>query len=182
MFAEIDRLDLLVNNAGVQTWKPLLKLSQKDWDRTIRTNLTGCFLCTQLAARIMCDAGDGGCIINIGSGANREPFPNLVDYCASKGGIETFTRVAAVELGPHKIRVNCVAPGAIEIERTKKEAPDYAATWTPLTPLRRIGNVKDVADAVVFLAGDTASFIAGQTLYIDGGLMTQIPWPYDTES
>ena len=103
----------------------LLELQQADWERTLRTNLTGTFLCSQRAARWMQQNGGGG-IINIGSGANKTPFPNLVDYGASKGGIEMLTRVSAVELGPLGIRVNCVAPGAIEIERTKLEAPDYA--------------------------------------------------------
>ncbi len=171
------RLDLLVNNAGVQTWAPLLELDEKDWDRTIRTNLKGTFLCTQQAARLMKDA-DGGVIINIGSGANKAPFPSLVDYCASKGGIEAFTVVAAVELGPHGIRVNCVAPGCIEIERTQKESPDYEKTWGPLTPLRRIGHVEDVSKAVNFFASDDADFVAGQTLYVDGALWSQAPWPY----
>lgn len=186
MFAEIQqtagRIDLVVNNAGVQTWASLLELREEDWDRTIRTNLKGCFLCTQQAARLMIAGGQGGAIINIGSGANQAPFPNLVDYCASKGGIQNLTQVAAVELGPHNIRVNCVAPGAIEIERTRREAPDYAKTWSPITPLRRIGDVTDVADAVVFLAGPAARFITGQTLYVDGGLWTQVPWPYPTQS
>jgi len=182
MFAELDReagrIDVLVNNAGVQTWSPLLELSEEDFDRTIRTNLKGCFLCTQAAARRMKDAG-GGSIINIGSGANSRPFPNLVDYNASKGGIDNLTLVAAVELGPYGIRVNCVAPGAIEIERTKEEAPDYAGTWSPLTPLRRVGQPVDVARAVVFLASEQADFITAQTLYVDGGLMSQCPWPYE---
>lgn len=180
MFAEVanrlGQIDLLVNNAGVQTWAPLLDLREEDWDRTIRTNLKGTFLCTQAAARTMRQRG--GCIVNIGSGANTRPFPSLIDYCASKGGIQTFTVVAAVELGPLKIRVNCVAPGCIEIERTRLESPDYAKTWSPLTPLGRIGRVEDVADAVVFLAGDGARFITGQTLYVDGGLWSQAPWPY----
>ncbi len=183
MFEALDEqaggIDLLINNAGVQTWASLLELEEADWDRTIRTNLKGTFLCTQAAARRMRDAG--GCIISIGSGANKVPYPSLIDYCASKGGIETFTKVAAVELGPLGIRVNCVAPGCIEIERTKKEAPDYAKTWSPLTPLRRIGQVEDVAAAVVFLAREQASFITGQTLYVDGGLWSQGPWPYDTK-
>ncbi len=170
-------LELLVNNAGVQTWAPLLELEETDWDRTIRTNLKGTFLCTQQAALIMKDRG-GGTIVNIGSGANKAPFPNLVDYCAAKGGIEQLTVVSAVELGRYGIRVNCVAPGCVEIERTREESPDYAGTWSPLTPLGRVGQVEDVADAVVFLAGDKAQFIAGQTLYVDGGLWSQIPWPY----
>jgi NAD(P)-dependent dehydrogenase (short-subunit alcohol dehydrogenase family) len=113
-------IDLLVNNAGVQTWSPLLDLKESDWDRTIRTNLKGTFLCTQQAARLM--RPTGGRIINIGSGANKAPLPNLSDYCASKGGIQTFTVVAAVELGRYGITVNCVAPGTVEIERTKQEA------------------------------------------------------------
>lgn len=181
MFEQFDRqagqLNLLVNNAGVQTWAPLLELREEDWDRTIRTNLKGTFLCTQQAARRMQTAG-GGRIVNIGSGANKAPFPNLGDYCASKGGIETLTVVAAVELGQYSITVNCVAPGTIEIERTRLEDPDYAGTWAALTPLGRIGYVEDVANAVVFLAGPGADFITGQTLYVDGGLWSQIPWAY----
>jgi NAD(P)-dependent dehydrogenase (short-subunit alcohol dehydrogenase family) len=179
---QVGRLDLAVNNAGRQTWSPLLSLNEEDFDRTIRTNLKGCFLVTQQAALLMREAGRGGSIINIGSGANRCPFPNLSDYCASKGGIETLTRVAAVELGPLGIRVNCVAPGAIEIERTRREAPDYAKTWSPITPLRRVGDVTDVADAVVYFASNAARFVTGQTLYVDGGLWTQAPWPYDTSA
>ena len=170
------RLDLLVNNAGVQTWSPLLELEEADWDRTLRTNLKGTFLCTQRAARLMKE--HGGSIINIGSGAIKRPFPNLVDYVASKGGINNLTQSAAVELGPYGIRVNCVAPGAIEIERTKLESDDYEATWSPVTPLRRIGYPADVAQAVVFLVSDKADFITAQTLYVDGGLFEQAGWPY----
>jgi len=172
------RLDILVNNAGVQTWKPLLELTETEWDRVIDTNLKGCFLCTQLAARAMKDSR-GGSIVNIGSGCNKWPFPNLVDYTSSKGGIEQFTKVAAVELGKYGIRVNCVAPGAIEIERTKEEAGDYAGTWAKLTPLSRIGTPADVASVVAFLCTPGASFITGQTIYTDGGLFTRPAWPYE---
>ena len=171
------RIDLLVNNAGVQTWVPFLELKESDWDRTIRTNLKGTFLCTQQSARLMKESG--GRIINIGSGSNKAPFPCLSDYCASKGGIETLTTVSAVELGQYGITVNCIAPGTIEIERTKLEDPDYAGEWGSRTPMRRIGHVKDVADAVVFFAGERAEFITGQTLYVDGGLWSQVPWIYD---
>ncbi len=172
------RLDCLVNNAGRQTWASLLELREEDWDRTLRTNLKGSFLCTQVAARHMIEAGRGGSIINIGSGANKQPFLNLVDYCASKGGLEQLTRVSACELGAYGIRVNCVAPGAIEIERTREESDDYAGTWSPLTPLGRIGLPEDVARMVVHLASEEASFVTGQTIYVDGGLWTKTHWPY----
>ena len=170
--------DLLVNNAGVQTWTPLLELAEEDWDRVIRTNLKGCFLNTQRAAQLMVEHGKRGSIINIGSGCNKFAFPRLVDYTASKGGIEQFTKVSAVELGPHGIRVNCVAPGAIELERTKAESPDYAETWANVTPLGRVGQPGDVARVVVLLAGDNADFVTGQTLFVDGGLFSMPVWPY----
>ena len=177
-FETFGRLDILVNNAGVQTWKPLLDLTEAEWDRTIATNLKGCFLCTQSAARHMRTKG-GGRVINIGSGCNKVAFPNLVDYTASKGGIEMFTKVAAAELGRYQITVNCVAPGAVEIERTKQEAGDYAGTWAKLTPLGRVGQPADVARAVVFLASDAAAFITGQTIWVDGGLFSKPAWPYE---
>jgi NAD(P)-dependent dehydrogenase (short-subunit alcohol dehydrogenase family) len=177
VLTEFSRLDVLVNNAGVQTWKPLLELEEAEWDRVIDTNLKGCFLCTQRAARHMKEHG-GGAIINIGSGCNKVPFPNLVDYTASKGGIDMFTKVSAIELGRYGIRVNCVAPGAVEIERTKNEAGDYAGTWSKVTPLGRVGQPADVARAVAFFAGQTADFVTGQTLWVDGGLFTHPIWPY----
>jgi len=176
-FETFPRLDILVNNAGVQTWKPLLDLTESEWDRTLDTNLKGCFLCTQRAARHMRGFGSGR-IVNIGSGCNKIAFPNLVDYTASKGGIEMFTKVAAVELGQYQITVNCVAPGAVEIERTKLEAGDYSGTWANLTPLGRVGQPLDVARAVVFLASDSAAFITGQTIWVDGGLFSKPSWPY----
>ena len=172
------RIDVLVNNAGTQTWGPLLDVAEDDWDRVIATNLKGCFLCTQAAARRM-KAQGGGAIVNIGSGSNKVPFPNLAAYTASKGAIEMFTRVAAVELGPHRIRVNCVAPGAVEVERTKLESPDYGARWGGITPLGRVGTPVDVGRAVVFLASEHGAFITGQTIGVDGGLFVQTRWLYD---
>jgi NAD(P)-dependent dehydrogenase (short-subunit alcohol dehydrogenase family) len=181
MFGEalsrLGRLHILVNNAGTQVFKPLLELGEDEWDRVIDTNLKGCFLCTQRAARHMKENG-GGRIVNIGSGSNKVPFPKLVSYSASKGGVEMFTKVAAVELGPYGITVNCVAPGAIEVERTKHEAGEYAATWSKLTPIGRIGTPEDVAHAVAFLASEAAGFITAQTILVDGGLFTKPQWPY----
>ena len=174
-----DAPDVLVNNAGIQTWAGLLELKVSDWDAVMHTNLRGCFLNTQAAGRAMVSAGKGGSIVNLGSGCNKLAFPKLVDYTASKGGIEQFTKSAAVELGPHGIRVNCIAPGAIATERTASEAGDYAGTWSKITPLRRVGTPEDIAGPVVFLCSDAASFITGQTIWVDGGVFSRAPWPYD---
>ena len=176
VLSEFGRLDALVNNAGVQVWKPLLETEEPEWDRVLATNLKGCFLCTQRAARHM-KQHRLGAIVNIGSGCNKVPFPNLSAYTASKGGIEMFSKSAAMELGPFGIRVNCIAPGAIETERTKAEAANFVKSWSALTPLRRIGVPGDVAAAVEFLLSENASFITGQTLAVDGGLFIQPRWP-----
>ncbi|MEZ5755687.1 MAG: SDR family oxidoreductase [Paracoccaceae bacterium] len=170
---------VLVNNAGIQTWAGLLDLRAEQWDAVMRTNLRGTFLNTQAAARLLLGGGGGGAIVNLGSGCNKLAFPKLVDYTASKGGIEQFTKSAASELGPHGIRVNCVAPGAIATERTASEAGDYAATWSPITPLRRVGTPADIAGPVLFLCSAAADFVTRQTLWVDGGVFSQAPWPYD---
>lgn len=181
MFAALrkrfERLDLLVNNAGTQTWAPLLDLKEEEWDRDIATNLKGTFLCLQAAAKWMAEIG-GGAIVNIGSGCNKVPFPHLISYSASKGGIEMLTKVAAIELGRYRIRVNCVAPGAILIDRTKKEDPRYAAIWGKEAPMGRVGLPADVGNAVIFLASDEASFVSGQTIWVDGAAFTKPSWPY----
>ena len=171
---------VMVCNAGIQTWSSLIDLKVEDWDRVMATNLRGMFLNTQTAAKAMIAAGIPGNIITLGSGCNKLAFPRLVDYTTSKGGVEQFTKVAACELGPHGIRVNCIAPGAIETDRTKAEAPDYAATWAPVTPLRRVGLPQDLTGPLMFLISDAASFVTGQTLWVDGGTFSQAPWPYPT--
>ena len=182
MFAAIDEafggLDILVNNAGTQVWAPLLELSEADWDRVIDTNLKGTFLCAQRAGRRMRDRGWGR-VINIGSASNRVAFPKLVSYTASRGGIEMFTKVAAAELGQYGITVNCVAPGAIETERTKLEAPDYAGMWGKVMPMGRVGRPGDIASTIAFLVSDEAEYITGQTLFVDGGYLTRGIWPYE---
>lgn len=171
---------VLVNNAGIQTWAALMDLRADQWDAVMRTNLRGTFLNTQAAARLMIAGGVAGSIVNLGSGCNKVAFPRLVDYTASKGGIEQFTKAAASELGPHGIRVNCVAPGAIATERTAAEAGDYAGQWSPLTPLRRVGTPEDIAGPVLFFCSPAAGFVTGQTLWVDGGVFSQAPWPYET--
>lgn len=180
VISQFGALHILVNNAGVQTWKSLLEVTETEWDQVIKTNLKGCFLCTQCAALHMKDNG-GGAIVNIGSGCNKLPFPSLVAYTASKGGIEMLTKVAAVELGPYGIRVNCVAPGAIEIERTRQENSHYTELWGQITPLGRVGTPLDVGRVVAFLASEESSFVSGQTVYVDGGVFSQATWPYQQE-
>ena len=118
-------------------------------------------------------------ISNLGSGCNHLAFPSLVSYTASKGGIEMLTKSAALELGPLGIQVNCIAPGAIETERTKSETTGYAERWSPLTPQRRVGQVDDIADAVLALCQPGMRFVSGQTLGVDGGLFSRAIWPED---
>jgi NAD(P)-dependent dehydrogenase (short-subunit alcohol dehydrogenase family) len=174
------RLNILVNNAGIQTWRALLDVTESEWDDVVDTNLKGCFLCTQAAARHMKDRG-GGSIVNIGSGCSKLAFPRLVAYTASKGGVDMLTKVSALELGRYGIRVNCVAPGAVEIERTKLEAADYASAWGRLTPLGRVGTPRDIGQMVAFLASDESSFVTGQTVWVDGGVFSQAQWITDTQ-
>ena len=134
---------ILVSNAGIQFWGRLLDVKEAEWDRLFATNVKGSMLCMQQAALRMADAGVGGRIIQLGGGCIRAPFPMLSGYTASKAAIEALGKVGAVELGPHRITVNTVAPGAIETERTRKETADFGAAWGPLTPLRRIGQPRD---------------------------------------
>lgn len=183
LHAQLPQLDLLVNNAGVQTYCALLDVKEADWDRIIRTNLKGCFLCTQAAGHWMREQWQNkrqpGAIVNIGSGCNKHPFPRLVAYTASKGGIEQFTKVAAIELSDFGIRVNCVAPGAVITERTLRDDPEFDQAWSKATPLGRIGTPQDIGQAVVFLASNQASFISGQTVWVDGAAFTMPNWAYE---
>ena len=169
--------NILINNAGIQTWKPLIELELSEWERTLATNLTGCFLLTRCFARHLIPESLPGIIVNMGSGCNKLAFPNLVDYSASKGGIEMLTKSSALELGPYGIRVNCIAPGAIETERTKKEVADYADSWAALTPLGRVGQPEDVAASVLMLCSESSKFITGQTINVDGGVFSRAVWP-----
>ncbi len=163
-------LDILVNNAGITLWQDFFETDEAHWDATLDTNLKGVFFCTQAAARLMREQGWGR-VVNISSGASRTAFKRATPYNASKGGLNLLTMGLAVELGPYGITVNAVAPGAILIERTRHELPDYAGTFARATPLGRVGYPEDVAGAVLYFCSEAAGYVTGQVFWVDGGLL-----------
>ncbi|MGN6813748.1 MAG: SDR family NAD(P)-dependent oxidoreductase [Thermomicrobiales bacterium] len=162
-------LDILVNNAGITLWEDFFATDEKHWDATLDTNLKSVFFCTQAAARLMRDQRWGR-VANISSGASRSAFKRATPYNASKGGLNMLTAGLAVELGEYGITVNAVGPGAILIERTSHELPDYAGTFAKATPLGRVGYPDDIAGAVLYFCSDAAAYVTGQTFWVDGGL------------
>jgi NAD(P)-dependent dehydrogenase (short-subunit alcohol dehydrogenase family) len=173
--ARYGRLDILVNNAGVEPKASLLEMSDEAWDSAVAVNLTGTFLCTQIAARHMVARGGGGRIIQISSIAGKNYLPNCANYCATKAGVNGFTREAARELAPHGITVNAVCPGVIETHMTEaaRNNPTLMAKWMREIPAQRLGQSDEVASFVAFLASPQASYITAQSLNIDGG---KVPW------
>lgn len=169
-------IDIVVNNAGITVWKPIFEVDELVWDRQIDTNLKSQFFLSQAVGREMAQHG-GGRIINIGSVLGYGAMQSVAPYSASKGGVAALTRALAVELSPHGITVNTVAPGPIEVARNLDDDPDYAAHWAAILPVRRVGQPEDIAAAVAFLASDEASFITGQVLYVDGGQTTTLLHP-----
>lgn len=169
------RIDIMVNNSGVTWPKPFLELDEETWDRTFAINLRGMYLCSQRAAQHMVRQGGGGRIINLSSVHGFSATRNHAHYEATKGGINMFTKALGIELAPHAITVNCIAPGAIEVERYYKTNPDYDRdAMGQRIPLGRVGFPKDVAPLAVFLASDDASYITGETILVDGGLIARM--------
>jgi len=164
----LDRLDVLVNCAGITAWIDLADPSEETWDRVIDTNLKGTFFCSVEAARLMRPAG-GGSIVNVSSVVATRGLRNLAAYAASKGGINSLTIQLAVELAPDRIRVNAFAPGATNVQRNLDDDPSYPETWAPLIPLGRIAEPEDMVGPAVFLASDESAHVTGQLLYVDGG-------------
>ena len=168
-------LDILVNNAGIVHAADVLELKEADFDRVLRINLKGAFLVGQAAARRMVDqvkAGrPAGTIINMSSVNAVLAIPNQVPYCVSKGGIAQLTKVMALSLAPHGIRVNAIGPGSIMTDILKSVATDREAKRRLLarTPLGRIGEPDEIAAIALFLASDDAAYVTGQTVYADGG-------------
>lgn len=169
-----DRVDVLVNNAGIEMEKPLAKLTVKDWDLILNVNLRGTFLLSQAAVPLFPESG--GAIVNISSIHATHAFPHSIPYACSKAGLVALTRNLALELAPRHIRVNCICPGYIDTrlwEKYLRNAADpksVAEQTTALHPLGRRGIPADVSEAALFLASEASSFITGTDLVLDGGL------------
>jgi 3-oxoacyl-[acyl-carrier protein] reductase len=164
------RLDVLVNNAGVNRDNLLLRMKEKEWDEVLETNLKGAFNCSRFALKYMLKQGFG-CIINISSVVGIYGNPGQSNYAASKAGLIGFTKSLAKEVGRKRIRVVALAPGFIETEMTEKLPPDLKAKVLERIPLYRFGKPEEVASCVSFLASDEASYITGCVISVDGGLV-----------
>ncbi|HZO92089.1 MAG TPA: glucose 1-dehydrogenase [Chthonomonadaceae bacterium] len=172
----LGRLDIAVNNAGIEIKRPFLEVTDEEWNKVIAVNLYGTFLVSQAAARQMVKQGQSGKLINISSVHEDIPFPQYTAYCASKGGIRMMTRNLAVELAPNKINVNNIAPGAIATPINQAVLNDPQAYQNALSeiPWGRFGKPEEVAAVAVFLASDESDYVTGSTYYIDGGLTQQV--------
>jgi NAD(P)-dependent dehydrogenase (short-subunit alcohol dehydrogenase family) len=175
--AAYGRIDVLVNNAGGVFSSPLLETSPNGWDALYRANLGHVLLCTQRVARVMVAAGRGGSVINVTSIEGVRAAPGFAAYAAAKAGVINLTQTAALELAPHRIRVNALAP---DITLTEGMAalipPEAAARLGGVVPLRRPGHVDEMGGAAVFFASDLSSYVTGQTLHVDGGTEAAAGW------
>ncbi len=164
-------ISVLVNNAGIAMPKPFLETSEADFRKVIDVNLIAVFLATQRVAKSMIANGIEGAIVNMSSINAVVAIPTIASYCASKGGVMQLTKATSLALAPHKIRVNAVGPGSIDTEMMAgvNSNPDAMKMVMSRTPLQRMGSPREIGDVVAFLAGPKASYITGETIYIDGG-------------
>ncbi len=169
------RLDVLVNNAGIEKKMPFVDTPKEEWNKVIAVNLTGPFLCSQRAAKQMIAQGDGGRIINVSSVHEDLAMPTNSPYCAAKGGLRMLMRTIAVELAPHNILVNNVAPGAVDTPMDAKLKADPKEFHELLAeiPQGRMGKPEEIAEMCAFLASSAASYSTGSTFFVDGGLIRQ---------
>lgn len=165
-------LNILVNNAGIEILEPFLEASTETWDLTLAVNLKGAYFLSRKAAEAMIRSG-GGKIINISSVHDVEPLRNRAIYSVSKGGMTMMTKSLALELAEHKINVNSISPGAILTDMNRKSLSEPVRLERLLgkIPLRRIGEIGDVAGAAVFLASAESDYVTGSTIYVDGGFL-----------
>jgi glucose 1-dehydrogenase len=172
---KLGRVDIMVNNAGVETRTSVLETTEQQYDKVLNINLKSAFFGTQIAAKQMIKQKSGGRIINITSVHEDWPMPNNTPYCLSKGGMRMLTRTAALELAKYNILVAGVGPGAVEtpINTSTMQDPELLKKLNNAIPLGRMAKPEEIARAVAFLAGDGATYITGTTLFVDGGLMHQ---------
>jgi glucose 1-dehydrogenase len=171
------RLDIMVNNAGIETRTSILDTTEEQYEKVLRVNLKSAFFGTQLAAKQMIKQGGGGHIINITSVHEDWPMPGNVPYCLSKGGMRMLTRTAGVELAPYNILVVGVGPGAVAtpINRATMESPAKMAKLDAAIPLGRMAQPQEIGSVVAMLAGNGASYVTATTVFADGGLMQCSP-------
>jgi glucose 1-dehydrogenase len=171
------RLDIMVNNAGIETRSSVLETTEDQYDKVMAINLKSAFFGTQLAAKQMIAQGGGGRIINITSVHEDWPMPGNTPYCLSKGGMRMLTRTAGIELGPHGINVVGVGPGAVAtpINTSTMNDPEKMATLDAAIPLGRMAEPDEIGSVVAFLAGDGASYLTATTVFADGGIMHSSP-------
>jgi 3-oxoacyl-[acyl-carrier protein] reductase len=171
VIARFGRVDVLVNNAGYFPKSPVAKMPPDEWDRVVRANLYSVFYCCQAVLPQMVSQG-GGAMINMASIAGKRGSANHAHYAAAKGGVLAFTRSLAREVIGEGIRVNAICPGRIDTEMLQADqSVGDAARWQADTPIRRLGTPEEVAAAVLFLASPASSYIVGETLDVDGGLI-----------
>ena len=174
---EFGRVDIMVNNAGVETRTSILDTTEPQYDRVMAINLKSAFFGTQLAAQQMIKQGGGGRIINITSVHEDWPMPGNTAYCLSKGGMRMLTRTAGVELAPHNILVVGVGPGAVAtpINQSTMQDATLLQKLNAAIPLGRLAKPEEIASLVAFLAGDGASYMTATTVFADGGIMQSSP-------
>jgi glucose 1-dehydrogenase len=174
---QLGRVDVMVNNAGVETRTSILDTDEDQYDKVLEINLKSAFFGTQFAAKQMIAQGDGGRIINITSVHEDWPMPNNTAYCLSKGGMRMLTRTAGVELGPHGVLVVGIGPGAVEtpINLSTMNDPAKMKTLDTAIPMGRMAKPEEIAEVVVFVAGDGASYLTATTIFADGGIMHSSP-------
>jgi 3-oxoacyl-[acyl-carrier protein] reductase len=171
--ASLGPVAIAVANAGIYPNCPVVEMSIEEWDRVIETNMRGVFLTCQAAARSMVAGRAGGKIITLASGAYASGRKGAAHYCASKAGVVMFTKVLAMEMGPHHINVNCIAPGLVTVDRDVTQvSEEYVRTLVANIPWGRAGTPSDIARAALFLASPDADFITGEVLSVDGGSST----------
>ncbi len=171
------RVDIMVNNAGVETRTSVLDTTEREYEKVMDINLKSAFFGTQIAAKQMIAQGDGGRIINITSVHEDWPMPGNTAYCLSKGGMRMLTRTAGVELGPHGVLVVGVGPGAVDtpINASTEADPAKMKVLDAAIPLGRLADPREIAEVVAFLAGDGASYLTATTIFADGGIMHSSP-------